>query len=313
MEAIRQAVRGGTDVLPLHANLSPAEQRKVFEPQKPGRRKIVVATNVAETSITIPEVSYVVDTGRVKEQRFDPATALSRLVECWASLAACKQRRGRAGRTREGSCFKLFSRHQASKFAAQQAPEMHRVPLENLCLQIKAMRQDEDVRAFLSRAIDPPALTAVDAALRTLVSVGAMDMQSVSHGVLTPLGQHLSSLPLDVRLGKILILGGVLGCFSDALTIAALMSSKPLFTSAFEEREQASKARQRFARGNSDLLTDAEGFTAWLKLRGSGAGAAEVRHFCEEVSLYHFQRPGTCTDRLPCRTTWAHPPSEKYK
>lgn len=259
IDAIKAQVRDNIDVLPLHANLSPAEQRKVFEPQRASRRKVVVATNVAETSITIPEVAYVIDTGKVKEQRFEPQSGLSRLVECWASRAACKQRRGRAGRTREGECFKIFSRRRESDMAAQQAPEIQRLPLDNLCLQIKAMRGDEDVRRFLSKAIDPPASTAIDVALQHLVDSGALLMTNGTNGRLTPLGKHLvngvnfspcrpmltiasqSSLPLDLRLGKILVLGGVLGCISYALTIAAIMSGKPLFTSSFEDREKASK------------------------------------------------------------------------
>ncbi|KDN52913.1 P-loop containing nucleoside triphosphate hydrolase protein [Tilletiaria anomala UBC 951] len=284
MDAIKSHVRGRINVLPLHANLSPQEQRKVFEPQDKTRRKIVVATNVAETSITIPEISYVIDTGKVKEQRFDAQSGLSRLLEVWASRAACKQRRGRAGRTREGECFKLFSRFtEERKMALQQTPEIRRVPLENLFLQVKAMREDEDVKAYLLRALDPPEVTAMEAALKNLIEAGAMQPSEAFRGKLTPLGLHLSRLPLDLRLGKILILGGVLGCLSPALTIAAMMSGKPLFTAPFEEREKASKARAKFSGGtSSDFLCNTNAFEAWRKLRGEGAPASAVRSFCEE-------------------------------
>lgn len=140
----------------------------MFQPARAGHRKIVVSTNVAETSITseshvqtpicslltgiisfwvVPEVSYVIDTGRVKETRFEPEACMTRLVECWASRAACRQRRGRAGRTRAGECWKLFTRAvEERKMVPQQTPEMRRVPLESLFLQVKAMREDEDVK-----------------------------------------------------------------------------------------------------------------------------------------------------------------------
>lgn len=108
VDAIRQAVASTSerlDVLPLHANLTSAEQSLVFRPAKPGHRKVVVATNVAETSITIDGIVYVVDCGRVKENRFDAETSITKLVETWTSKASSRQRRGRAGRTRPGECY----------------------------------------------------------------------------------------------------------------------------------------------------------------------------------------------------------------
>lgn len=113
IEAIRAAVPShalsSLLILPLHANLTSQEQTSVFRPTPAGKRKIVVATNVAETSITIDGIIYVVDCGRVKENAFDPETGITRLVECWTSRAGCRQRRGRAGRTRPGICYKLFT------------------------------------------------------------------------------------------------------------------------------------------------------------------------------------------------------------
>ncbi len=172
IDAISTSLRGQgkVDILPLHANLSPDEQRRVFQPVRAGHRKIVVSTNVAETSITIPDVSYVVDTGRVKETRFEPESGLTRLVECWASRAACKQRRGRAGRVRAGECFRLYTRFvDEKKMAAQQTPEMRRVPLESLFLEVKSMREDEDVKEYLNKALDPPSLASMEAALSNLI------------------------------------------------------------------------------------------------------------------------------------------------
>ncbi len=220
IDAISSSLRGqSVEILPLHANLSADEQRKVFQPVRRGARKIVVATNVAETSITIPDVSYVVDTGRVKETRFEPESGLTRLVECWASRAACKQRRGRAGRVRAGECFRLYPRFvDERKMSAQQTPEMRRVPLESLFLQVKSMRQDEDVQLYLNKALDPPSLASMDAALTNLIEAGALHADRGYRSRLTSLGKHLAQLPLDLRLAKLLIMGTIFGCLGPMLT-----------------------------------------------------------------------------------------------
>lgn len=177
------------EILPLHANLSPQEQTQVFKPVPRNVFKIVVATNVAETSITIDGVVYVIDCGRVKETQYDSVTNMMHLVETWASRASCKQRRGRAGRTRPGQCFKLFMRDtEANKMSPQQMPEILRTPLEQLCLQVKAMGE-QDVRAFLGKAIDPPSTKALEHAINTLQAVEAI--QDGKSGELTPLGKHM--------------------------------------------------------------------------------------------------------------------------
>ena len=111
MDAIDALRLDGAVLLPLHANLAAHEQRRVFQRVQKHERKIIVATNVAETSITIPEVCFVVDTGRVREAQYDAQAGVSRLLEQWASRAACKQRAGRAGRTMPGECFRLYTRY----------------------------------------------------------------------------------------------------------------------------------------------------------------------------------------------------------
>ncbi|CAD6917747.1 unnamed protein product [Tilletia controversa] len=286
IEAILRAVVSKVDVLPLHANLSPAEQRRVFNRPKPGHRKIVVSTNVAETSITIDDISYVVDTGRVKETRYNPETGLTSLVEGWASRAACKQRRGRAGRVREGECFKLYSRQtELDKQARQSTPEMLRVPLENVFLQAKAMHEDVDLRLMLSKALSPPSMASMQSALENLMECGAMRTNQGFKSRLTALGRHLSNLPLDVRLGKLLVFGALFGVLGPMLSVAAIMSSKPLFVSPTRDNDAIASVRKSFAVGNSDLLTDAYAFNAWLKMRANKKSNAEVRDWCEANNL----------------------------
>ncbi|EST07241.1 Helicase-associated domain protein [Kalmanozyma brasiliensis GHG001] len=297
IDAISTTLRGQSkvDLLPLHANLSPDEQRRVFQPVRSGHRKIVVSTNVAETSITIPDVSYVVDTGRVKETRFEPESGLTRLVECWASRAACKQRRGRAGRVRAGECFRLYTRFvDEKKMAAQQTPEMRRVPLESLFLEVKSMREDEDVKEYLNKALDPPSLASMDAALSNLIEAGALRADRGYKSRLTSLGKHLAQLPLDLRLAKLLIMGTIFGCLGPMLTVASIMSCKPLFSAPFEKRDEVSKARASFAIAGckSDLLADAAAFEQWQTMRADRTPNGEIRNWCES----HFISQSTLRD-----------------
>lgn len=196
-------------VLPLHANLTNAEQSRIFARPAPssGRRKVIVSTNVAETSITVDDVVHVIDTGRVKETRFEAESGLQRLVEDWNSLAGSRQRRGRAGRTKAGRCWRLYSHYQEEYVIPKYTkPEILRTPLASLVLQVKALRGEKDVVHFLGNALDAPDVAAINEALDTLLGLGAIeDGEEGSAGTarLTPLGQNLALLPLDLRLGKV--------------------------------------------------------------------------------------------------------------
>ncbi|KAG7452226.1 P-loop containing nucleoside triphosphate hydrolase protein [Guyanagaster necrorhizus] len=263
------------DILPLHANLSSEEQRRVF--MKTTKWKIIAATNVAETSITIDDVICVVDSGKVKQTQYDGDSGISHLVETWVTLAEARQRRGRAGRTQPGTCYKLYTRKQESKMGKFVVPEILRVPLENILLAVKVTREDEDVRHFLRKAISPPDVSSMDTAWATLENLGAMDGQ----GRLTALGRHLSLLPVDLRLAKMLVLGTIFRCLGPVLTIVACLSSKPLFVSPLEKRKEASRARARFCEGNSDLLTDLRAYDECMRLQAEGRSSGEIRRFCE--------------------------------
>ncbi len=284
-------------VLPLHASLQTKDQRRVFASPPPGKRKVVVATNVAETSITIDDIVAVIDSGRVKETSFDPQNNMRKLEETWASLAACKQRRGRAGRVQAGKCYKLYTRNLEEQHMPERPePEIRRVPLEQLCLSVRAMGV-RDVAGFLARAPTPPATTAVDGALEMLRRMGALD-----RGELTALGRQLAMIPTDLRCGKLMVFGAIFGCLDDSVTIAAILSSRSPFVSPPEKRDQAKEARMRFARGDGDLLTDLRAFQQWDEMMvgrgrssssgggGGGGGAAplrQVRAFCDDNFLSH--------------------------
>lgn len=202
ISAIEKVIsRDACDIMPLHANLSSSDQSRVFRSTQ--RRKVIVATNVAETSITIDDVVYVIDCGRVKETRYDAVAGLQRLVEDWNSLAGSRQRRGRSGRTKPGQCWKLYTQWQEARLPAHSQPEILRTPLASLLLQVKAIRGEQDVAAFLGGALDAPSTLAIEDALSVLERLGALVSGDPRMARLTPLGHNLALLPLDLRLGKV--------------------------------------------------------------------------------------------------------------
>ncbi|KAI9790331.1 MAG: hypothetical protein M1833_001950 [Piccolia ochrophora] len=267
--------------LPLHASLRPDEQRRVFAPAPSGKRKVIAATNVAETSITIEDVVAVIDSGRVKETRFDPYANMVKLEEVWASLAACKQRRGRAGRVRAGMCYKLYTRNaELTKMEPRPEPEIKRVPLEQLCLSVKAMGI-ADVSAFLASALTPPDSIAVEGALHLLNRMGALQNTEM-----TGLGRHLALIPADLRCGKLMVYGATFGCFEACLSIAAIQTARSPFLAPSHKRDEAKAARSSFANGQGDLIADLRAFEEWHQMQRS-YGQRNVRAWCEDKFLSH--------------------------
>ncbi|TGJ80207.1 hypothetical protein E0Z10_g8562 [Xylaria hypoxylon] len=266
-------------VLPLHASLDTRDQRRVFKSAPPGKRKVVVATNVAETSITIDDIVAVIDSGRVKETSFDPQNNMRKLEETWASQAACKQRRGRAGRVQAGKCYKLYTTSLEERMAERPEPEIRRVPLEQLCLSVRAMGT-RDIAGFLARTPTPPAITAVENAVQMLQRMGALDGDE-----LTALGQQLAMIPADLRCGKLMVYGAIFGCLDETITIAAILSTKSPFFSPPDKRDLAKEARMRFARDDGDLLTDLRAFQQWNAMLDQGTPQRQVRNFCDDNFL----------------------------
>nr|KAG5698958.1 hypothetical protein BaRGS_024879 [Batillaria attramentaria] len=176
-------------IFALHSVLSSEDQGRVFAVPPAGIRKIVLATNIAETGITIPDVVFVIDSGKVKENRYNERSQMSSLIEVFISKANAKQRQGRAGRVRDGFCFRLYTAEKYHKMAEFTLPEILRVPLEELCLLIMP--------------------SSVQRAMSLLYEVGACFADTRE---LTPLGHHLASLPVNVRIGKMLIYAAILGC-----------------------------------------------------------------------------------------------------
>ncbi|CAL8464644.1 g4179 [Coccomyxa elongata] len=283
LTASRAHREGGLLVLPLHSSVSPHEQRRVFERPPPSARKVVLATNIAETSLTIEDVVYVVDSGKLKERRYDASRGMSLLVEDWVSRASALQRRGRAGRVRPGRCFGLYTRNRFEhRMRKYQAPEMARVPLEELVLQIHLLGLGP-AADFLSKVLEPPPPRSVTGAVEQLQTIGALTPSEQ----LTPLGRNLAQLPVDAKVGKLLLLGASLGCLSPALTIAACLSYKSPFSAPFEQQDAAMRAKQAFASsgsGNvasgqqSDHLLMVAAFDGWQAAKGQGGRQPAVSY-----------------------------------
>ncbi|OJD29398.1 dead deah box helicase [Diplodia corticola] len=277
-----QALRSMPNVhaLPLHASLLPAEQRRVFLAPPKGTRKVIASTNVAETSITIEDVVAVIDTGRVKETSFDPANNMVKLAETWASRAACKQRRGRAGRVRAGTCYKLYTRNvERDKMMERPDPEIRRVPLEQLCLSVKAMGV-KDVAGFLAGALTPPDSIAVEGALELLGRMGAIDGDEM-----TALGRHLAVVPADLRCAKLMVYGATFGCLESCLTIASILTVRSPFVSPQAKREESKAARSAFGKGQGDLIADLRAYEQWSGFKEKGISFRDLRAFCEQNFL----------------------------
>eukprot|EP00178_Gracilaria_changii_P017569 TRINITY_DN500_c0_g1_i2.p1 TRINITY_DN500_c0_g1~~TRINITY_DN500_c0_g1_i2.p1 ORF type:complete len:1343 (-),score=190.46 TRINITY_DN500_c0_g1_i2:4236-8264(-) len=282
--------------LPLHSLLPPNDQSRVFNAPPKGKRKVICSTNIAETSITINDVTVVIDTLRAKESSYDVLNSSSLLTECFISRAAAKQRAGRAGRVSKGTCYRLVRRHTfENKLAAHQKPEIQRVALEHLVLNVLNIIPEEhgknNPHEFFSRAIDPPSDQSISTAVDNLVNIGAL--KQITHaktgrpvGVqMTALGKHLAGLPVDAKIGKLLIYGALFNCLDAMLTVAATISERSPFYSPFDKREESRSAKAKFQWGKSDLLTYVSAFNRWRELRESGVKNSAEQRFCTEHFL----------------------------
>ncbi|SNX81910.1 probable DNA/RNA helicase (DEAD/H box family II) [Melanopsichium pennsylvanicum] len=273
---------GGTgfQLFPLHSTISSENQGAVFNVPPEGVRKIVIATNIAETGITIPDITCVIDSGKHREMRYDEKRQISRLVECFIARSNAKQRRGRAGRVQEGICFHLFTKFRHDSYLDEHPlPEMLRLSLQDLALKLKIMKIKigTSIENALSQALDPPSAANVQRAIAALVEVKALTTtEEITH-----LGRHLSKMPLDVHMGKFLLIATLFKCLDPALTIAAALNSKSPFMVPFGKELEADRAKQSFKLGDSDFLTIANAFNGFRR----SAAQNHHRTFCNRSFL----------------------------
>uniref|UniRef100_A0A8K9XUW3 ATP-dependent RNA helicase TDRD9 n=1 Tax=Oncorhynchus mykiss TaxID=8022 RepID=A0A8K9XUW3_ONCMY len=280
-EALSKLVRKRLQVYPLHSSVTLEEQNGVFLVPVPGYRKIILSTNIAESSVTVPDVKYVIDFCLARHMVCDKETHYQSLRLTWASKTNCNQRRGRAGRVSMGYCYRLvtkeFWRNEIPDYVV---PEMVRAPLANIMLKVKLLDMG-DPRSLLSTALSPPQLNDIERTILQLKEMGALSVgndgqgQKRFDGELTFLGRILAHLPVDLHLGKMIVLGHVFGCLEECLIIAASLSLKSFFAMPSLQQLAGYRSKLSFAHGvQSDLIAFVNAFKAWHTSRSKG----ELRH-----------------------------------
>uniref|UniRef100_A0A8C5WX77 ATP-dependent RNA helicase DHX30 n=1 Tax=Laticauda laticaudata TaxID=8630 RepID=A0A8C5WX77_LATLA len=268
-------------ILPVHSNIPMMDQQSIFPRPPPGVRKIVLATNIAETSITINDIVHVVDSGTHKEERYDLKTKVSCLETVWVSKSNVIQRRGRAGRCQSGFAYHLFPRSRLDRMPTYQVPEILRTPLENLVVQTKIHQPEKTAVEFLSKALDSPDIKAVDEAVILLQEIGVLDPREA----LTTLGKRLAQISTDPRLAKAIVLASIYRCIEPLLLIVSCLTRDP-FSSSLQNRTEVDKAKAVLSReSGSDHLAFVRAVAGWediLRRRDSRARD----DYLQDYSLY---------------------------
>jgi len=247
-ELMKQKITSAT-ILPLHSELSPQERHRIFEKQ-PGR-KIIVSTNIAERGLTIDGVRYVIDSGLVRMNEYDPAADTTKLVVTSTAQDSLRQRQGRAGRTQPGECYFLITQDEFNRRPVSTKPEIMRTSLREVVLQIKAMGYSREGDPI--RLIDSPEKQNWKTAKNQLRLLGALNPDNETK--LSEFGQKLAELSCDPREGTMLLRGCEMDCGREMAIIAAIRTSRRLFYRPQAEIEQANAARKHFEISNlSDLL-----------------------------------------------------------
>lgn len=258
-------------VLPLHGRLQSEEQQKVFEPPPAGRRKVVFATNSAETSVTIPGVKFVIDTGLVKEMKYDPVRRINSLAVTLVSKSSARQRQGRAGRLGPGKCFRLYTEEDYNNMADDTLPEILKVHVGHAMLKLMELGVDPINFEY----VESPSPEALQAALASLESLGA-----VADGSLTELGRWIARMPFDPRYGALVHDAVHAGAGLEAVVVAAASSGGPVFYrgGSATEKEAADKKKVPFCHESGDQLTALSAFRAWHRVAERDKGRWCLAH-----------------------------------
>jgi ATP-dependent helicase HrpA len=281
MVELEQRALPHTVLLPLYSRLSAAEQQRVF--QRTPERRVVLATNVAETSLTIPGITYVVDPGLARINRYDVRTGVSQLLVEEISRASADQRKGRCGRVESGVCFRLYSEQDFAARPAYTDPEIKRVGLAGVILRMKTLRLG-DIREF--PFLDPPPQRAIGEGYRVLEELGALD----EHGELTTIGKQLGRLPLDPRLGRMILGGRDEHALREVVILASVLGLQDPRDRPQAAQQQADEAHRKWKDEGSDFAGLLKIWAFWQDAR-KRLSRRQLHKLCREHFLsYHRMR-----------------------
>ncbi|XP_037936872.1 3'-5' RNA helicase YTHDC2-like [Teleopsis dalmanni] len=275
----------------LHGQMDSQDQIEAL--QRHNQRKIILSTNIGQTSITIPDLVYIIDSGKIKMKTYDSITESSQLQSVWISKADANQRSGRAGRTQNGICYRLYSKAKYEFMPQFCIPEFMRIPLAEICLYAKTFDKNTDCQTYLQRALNPPSKVCIQNAVKKLQILQVFnDDESV-----TDLGKQLVEIPLDVQLGICLLYGVFFKCFDPVLTIVAYHSVKDPFLLPTDRSAQGQASYQRklfSAQSFSDQLGVLELYKAYSTVRNNKKRCFD---FCSKNSLSYSAMEMFCATR----------------
>ena len=285
-------------IIPLHSSISWEEHQRIYDEAPPRTRKIILATNIAESSLTIPDIRYVIDFALTKNLQADPETNYPRLMLEWVCRNQIVQRSGRAGRVHhDGRVYVLIPESMVESLPKEHVPEMRRVPLSKVVLDVKTLDMGSP-KEILALAMDPPAISSLLKSIVSLQEMNAMKLtvkgiKTRDDGDLTVLGEIIAKLPIDVKLGKLIFLGHIFGVLEEAVIIACGLNGKSIFTAPFDKKIQAYKNKLFWAdRTFNDCYAILNAFQAWKtrKDRGDFSGSGGVREEKQYCQVSFLQR-----------------------
>ena len=281
-EALRKStLRRNDEILPLFARLSHAEQHKIFHPSG-AKRRIVLATNVAETSLTVPGIKYVIDTGLARVKRYSARAKVEQLHVEKISQAAARQRSGRCGRVSAGVCIRLFSEEDFNSRTEFTDPEIVRSNLAAVILRMAALKLG-DVAAF--PFLEAPDPRYINDGFQVLLELGAVN----EHNGLTKLGEQMARLPIDPKIARILLAAKKHDCMAEILVIASALSIQDPRERPLEARDAAAKAHERFTDKQSDFLAYLNIWDSFQRERDKGLSNKQLVQWCRQYFLSHLR------------------------
>ena len=281
-EALRKStLRRNDEILPLFARLSHAEQHKIFHPTG-AKRRIVLATNVAETSLTVPGIKYVIDTGLARVKRYSARAKVEQLHVEKISQAAARQRSGRCGRVSAGVCIRLFSEEDFNNRTEFTDPEIVRSNLAAVILRMAALKLG-DVVAF--PFLEAPDQRYINDGFQVLLELGAVN----EHNGLTKLGEQMARLPIDPKIARILLAAKKHDCMAEILVIASALSIQDPRERPLEARDAAAKAHERFTDKQSDFLAYLNIWDSFQRERDKGLSNKQLVQWCRQYFLSHLR------------------------